>query len=150
MMRKRGRPKSKNPRSFTAPEVRLTKEEMRMFTLKAGFLAGSTATLIRNAVETYEPKLMKNECCGKEMAVIKDKETFEFSYEDRKCQITVTNVPKWRCEHCGEIESALSLIAAIEKVVEQEFESMLSESQVPDSITMDFNEMLQIKEPQQV
>ncbi|MBO8172258.1 MAG: hypothetical protein H0Z33_10240 [Bacillaceae bacterium] len=149
-MAKRGRPKSDNPRSFTVPEVRLTKKEMRMFTLKAGFFGGSTAALIRKAVEAYEPRLQKNECCGKEMEVMKEDESFVFKHGNHECKITVKNVPKWRCSKCGEVEAGLSLIAAIEKVVEQEFESRINTpgSQVPDEITLNFDEMLQIKEPQ--
>lgn len=123
-----------------------------MFTLKAGFLGGSTAALIRKAVEAYEPKLQKNECCGKEMEVFKNKESFVFQYGDSECKITVKNIPKWRCNQCGEIEAGLSLMAAIEKVIEQEFESKLNTrgGQVPGEITMDFNELLQIKEQQMV
>lgn len=151
-MAKRGRPKSDNPRSFTVPEVRLTKEEMRMFTLKAGFLGGSTAVLIRKAVEEYQPQLQKNECCSREMEVIKDEELFVIEHGNYGCKIkiTVKNVPKWRCSECGEIEAGLSLIATLEKVVEQEFESKVNTpgSELPGEIELDFEKMLQLKEPQ--
>lgn len=147
-MAKRGRPKSDNPRSFTVSEVRLTKEEKRMFELKAGFLGGSTAALIRKAVEAYQPKLQKNVCCGQEMTVVKTTEFFPYTYNGQECMIKITNIPMWHCEVCSEIEQDLMLMAAIEDSTDQKFEALLrSGEQIPDEMNLDFNEMLKVKEP---
>lgn len=145
-MEKRDRPKSDNPRSFTVPEVRLTKEEQRMFILKAGHFGGSTAALIRKAVEAYDPKMPENQCCGRNMEVFEDEVEFPFRYGDNECVVIVKNVPTWRCNQCGEVEMGLSIAASAEKIAEQEFESFLYDrdksKNIPDEITLDFNQLM--------
>jgi YgiT-type zinc finger domain-containing protein len=131
------------------PEVRLTREEMRMFKLKAGFMGGSTAALIRRAVESYTPQLQENVCCGEAMEVVKTDESFPFTVGNDKHMVTVKNIPVWRCRKCGEMEEDLMLIAAIEEVAAEEFENRLfNRETIPDEIVMDFNEMLHAGDPQ--
>jgi len=148
-MARRGRPKSDNPRSFTVPEVRLTREEIRMFKLKAGFFGGSTAALIRRAVESFTPQLQENVCCGEAMEVVNTEESYPFSVGDENYMVTVKNIPVWRCRKCGEIEVDLMLLAAVEEVVTEEFEQMLlNRKNIPGETVLDFNELLHTGAPQ--
>lgn len=150
-MPRMGRPKSKNPRSFTVPEVRLKKGEMQMFQIKAGFTGGSTAALIRKAVAAYQPELQENHCCGEKMKVIRSTDVFTHTYGDQECKIYVHNIPMWKCVKCEGIEDGLSLMAGIEEAVELEFESLLkSGATIPDEINRDFNELIEDKEPETV
>ncbi|MFD1363138.1 YgiT-type zinc finger protein [Lentibacillus salinarum] len=122
-----------------------------MFDLKAGFLGGSTAVLIRKAVEAYQPKMQKNVCCGEEMTVIHNTESFPYNYDDKECTIHVTGIPMWECKKCGEVEEDVSLMAAVEKSADQAFEALLkSGDQIPDEMSINFNDMLEVKEPEQV
>lgn len=142
-MAKKGRPKSENPRSFTIPEVRVTKEEKNMFALKAGFLGGSTATLIRKAVEAYQPQLQPSKCCGVEMKIIKETEEFQFRFGDSEYTVTVENIPHWKCVKCGTVKGGLFLLAAVEDVIEQKmFDFIKSRRSIPKSITFDFEKLI--------
>lgn len=148
---KMGRPKSENPRSFTVPEVRLTREEKRMFEMKAGFLGGSTAALIRKAVEAYKPQLQENVCCNQVMNIITQEEEIPFEYGDQAYTFRITNIPMWHCDTCDEIEEDFKLMVAVEKTAKHEFEKYLQTGQeIPKVVEMDFRDMLGIKEPEKV
>jgi len=148
-MARRGRPKSDNPRSFTVPEVRLTREEIRMFKLKAGFFGGSTAALIRRAVGEFRPQLQENACCGDPMEVVHTEESYPFSVGDENYTVTVRNIPIWRCRKCGEMEVDVMLMAAIEEVAAEEFEHRLMNGEkIPVELTLDFDELLSVEAPQ--
>lgn len=128
---------------FTIPGMEITEEEKNRFILKAGFFGGSIPALIRKAVEAYQPQLQPNECCGEKMAVIKDKEKLTYKFGDRKYFVTVENIPFWNCRKCGKVEGGLSLMAAIEEVIEQKLmDKMRKREPIPSSITFDFEKLI--------
>lgn len=121
-----------------------------MFDLKAGFLGGSTAVLIRKAVEAYQPTLQKNVCCGEEMTVIHNTESFPYTYGNQECIFHVTDIPMWKCQQCGEVEEDVTLMAAVEESTDQVFESLLnSGDKIPEEMHLSFDEMLEKREPEQ-
>lgn len=145
-MAKVGRPKSANPRSLTIPEVRVTREEYRMFKLKAAQYANdSTAKLIRNAVRVYET-VIKKECkCGTEMDGIEVMEQYTFHIGDNEHIVTVSNIPAYQCSACNLVERNLFLLATLEEIVEEEVDWRLKNRlSLPTEI--DFNDLVQAKE----
>ncbi|HEX6923639.1 MAG TPA: hypothetical protein VF149_07430 [Bacillales bacterium] len=134
-----GRPKSENPRAFTVPEVRVTREEQRMFDLKAALYAGnSTAKLIRSAVKKYHQQLPDESCseCGKKMSVMKQSESYEITVADQKYHIKVMNIPIHTCSSCKLVNENVYLMAALEEVVENEVFHYLKHRQpIPPEIS---------------
>jgi len=143
-MLQRGRPAIDYSFLFAIPGMKMTREEKNKITLKAGFFGGSIPALIRKAVEAYQPQLQPNKCCGKKMDVIKDKEQLPFKFGDNKYLVTVENIPFWKCRKCGTVEGGLSLMAAIEEVIEQKLmDKMRKREPIPSSITFDFEKLIQ-------
>lgn len=112
-----GRPKSDNPRNKTISETRVTREEYRVIHIKSALYAGgSTAKLIRNAVEAYEGKIREETACkcGKTANLQLGNESFWFNTSRGEREIIVTGVPQYHCS-CGEVLGDLIVSAAIEE-----------------------------------
>ncbi|WP_028987563.1 hypothetical protein [Thermicanus aegyptius] len=145
-MAKVGRPKSNNPREFTIPEIRVTKEENRMIKLKAALYAGnSVAKFLRMAAEKYKEELPDEKClCGGKMKVVLDTETFDYEIADEKVSIKVNNIPMYKCENCGKMKENLFLMAALEEAIDHEIiRSMRERQKIPEEI--DFQSFLEVK-----
>jgi hypothetical protein len=116
------RPKSENPRSFTIPEVRVKREEKLMFDLKANlFFGGSTAELIRQAVQVYKDRLKEQDCphCGKKMEIDFYEEVMYADINDERVEILVTNIPRHLCHSCERMVVGLKMMATIEEEVDR-------------------------------
>lgn len=145
-MAKVGRPKSNNPREFTVPEIRVTREENRMIKLKAALYAGnSIAKFLRMAAEKYKEELPVKKClCGGEMKVVFDAETFDYEIADEKVSVKVNNIPMYKCEKCGAMEGNFFLMAALEETIEDEMIKRMREKvKIPKEI--DFESLLEVK-----
>lgn len=147
MMSKVGRPKTDNPRNMTISETRVTREEYQMVTLKSALYAGgSTAKLIRNAIEAYEGKVREETTCtcGKIAKLQYSNETFWYETGSGEHEIVVTNVPKYQC-NCGEILGDLIVSAAIEEVLLNEVEECLRKN-IPLPKQVDLQSLLRIEQ----
>lgn len=144
-MAKVGRPKSDNPRSFTIPEVRVTREEYRMVKLKADLYSnGSTAGLIREAVKRYAGSIPEQTChkCSKIMEIESSTEEYEFDVSGQIHSVKVKNVPTYSCRACRVKLGDLRLYADLEEAVEDEiFHRLNARKSLPDEI--DFYDFIQ-------
>lgn len=141
------RPKLENPRSFTIPETRVTREEKRMFKIKAAlFTNGSTARLVREAVEKFKGEIPTTTCssCRKEMQIHFVSEVFPFDIAGKEHQINLKEIPIYKCT-CGNEEEDLRLFAAIEEELGEEVHWRLNNrKELPDELNF-FNDFLKLK-----
>lgn len=141
-----GRPKSANPRCLTIPEVRVTREEYRMFKLKAAqYASDSTAKLIRNAVKAYEIVIEEACQCGTMMKESKGTEQHKFQLGEIEHYITITNIPVYQCPACDLEERNLFLFATLEEIIEEEVDWRVK-NRLPLPTEIDFNDLVQAKE----
>lgn len=131
-------PKSEESRSFTVPEVKVTREEKRMFELKAALYSGNTQSLIREAVNRYEGVLPSVNCrCGQVMKKVKTTKEYEFDVAGRKQVVKVYNVPAHECGTCEKTTFDLMFLAKLEEVIGDEVLYRLNDRQpLPDEIDL--------------
>lgn len=137
-MSKVGRPKADHPRNFTLPAVRVTKEEERMFKLKAGIYAnGSLAKFSRMAMEAYREKIPDTiEVAGRTGHLRYGSEVYNVEVGNETYTVTVTSIPEYVFED-GETVSDLMLRASIEEEVEQSvLECVRNRRPVPGTIDL--------------
>ncbi|GGK22515.1 hypothetical protein GCM10010965_14290 [Caldalkalibacillus thermarum] len=93
-----------------------------MFELKANlFFGGSTAELIRQAVQAYKDRIKEMDCphCGRKMKIDFFEEVMYADVGDQRVEILVTNIPKHVCHPCERMVENLKLMVAIEEEVDR-------------------------------
>lgn len=142
-----GRPRSVNPRSFTIPEVRVTREEKIMINLKAALNHMTVADLIREAVKKMDvdiPKEDKCPYCGERMELVFSDLEHQVTVADKPHNVTIENVPHYKCTNpkCGKELGDLHLAAVCEKAVEDEIYYCLN-NRLPLPTRMDLKKFIQ-------
>lgn len=147
MVNKGGRPQSDNPRTFSLPEIRLTREEKRMIQMKAQLHnGGNVSAYIRDLAinDNRSPKPIETCSCGCEtLHIVNEDQQLLLDVAGTDRSLTLKGVPRSQCKDCGQIMGDFLLDVQIESVIDEEMLWRLNHRQpIPDE--MEFDELLSV------
>ncbi|CCQ94408.1 hypothetical protein CULT_1880005 [[Clostridium] ultunense Esp] len=122
------------------PDVLLSRKEIRMLKLKAALYANNNVVkLLAMAIEKYKEELPEEKClCGGKAKIAFASETYNYQIADETVSVNVNNIPVFECQKCGKTFENLYLMAAIEKIVDEEVElSIKGRRSIPNEINFE-------------